>query len=45
MKYGINSIGPKFFDGAAPDLAVAGPNVRLQFEFPGGIDGHELKPP
>ena len=30
MKYGINSIGPKFFDGAAPDLAVAGPNVRLQ---------------
>ncbi|OQE18744.1 hypothetical protein PENSTE_c017G05395 [Penicillium steckii] len=26
MKYGINSIGPKFFDGP-PDLAVAGPNV------------------
>ncbi|OOQ84735.1 5'/3'-nucleotidase SurE family protein [Penicillium brasilianum] len=26
MKYGIDSIGPKFFDGA-PDLAVAGPNV------------------
>ncbi|KAK5807724.1 hypothetical protein VI817_001982 [Penicillium citrinum] len=25
MKYGINSIGPKFFDGP-PDLAVAGPN-------------------
>ena len=28
MKYGINSIGPKFFDGP-PDLAVAGPNVWL----------------
>ncbi|GLI79455.1 hypothetical protein PoHVEF18_007790 [Penicillium ochrochloron] len=26
MKYGINSIGPRFFNGA-PDLAVAGPNV------------------
>jgi hypothetical protein len=26
MKYGINSIGPQFFDGV-PDLAVAGPNV------------------
>ncbi|KAJ5433630.1 uncharacterized protein N7458_012786 [Penicillium daleae] len=26
MKYGINSIGPQFFDGT-PDLAVAGPNV------------------
>ncbi|CAI7593180.1 unnamed protein product [Penicillium pancosmium] len=26
MKYGINSIGPQFFDGP-PDLAVAGPNV------------------
>ncbi|KAJ5110407.1 hypothetical protein N7532_000942 [Penicillium argentinense] len=26
MKYGINSIGPRFFDGR-PDLAVAGPNV------------------
>lgn len=26
MKYGINSIGPQFFDGL-PDLAVAGPNV------------------
>lgn len=26
MKYGINSIGPKFFNGA-PDLAVTGPNV------------------
>ncbi|CEJ61671.1 hypothetical protein PMG11_10195 [Penicillium brasilianum] len=26
MKYGIDSIGPKFFDGV-PDLAVAGPNV------------------
>ncbi|KAJ6111332.1 hypothetical protein N7523_007393 [Penicillium sp. IBT 18751x] len=26
IKYGINSIGPKFFDGA-PDLAVTGPNV------------------
>ncbi|KAJ5691771.1 hypothetical protein N7462_001194 [Penicillium macrosclerotiorum] len=26
MKYGINSIGPKFFDGS-PDLAVTGPNV------------------
>ncbi|KAL4861174.1 hypothetical protein BDV12DRAFT_204272 [Aspergillus spectabilis] len=26
MKYGIDSIGPKFFD-RAPDLAVAGPNV------------------
>lgn len=29
MKYGIDSIGPKFFDGA-PDLAVAGPNVSLE---------------
>jgi hypothetical protein len=28
MKYGINSIGPQFFDGT-PDLAVAGPNVSL----------------
>ncbi|KAJ5618480.1 acid phosphatase precursor [Penicillium herquei] len=27
MKYGINSIGPTYFDGAAPDLAVTGPNV------------------
>ncbi|KAJ5281994.1 hypothetical protein N7478_007366 [Penicillium angulare] len=27
IKYGINSIGPKFFDGVAPDLAVTGPNV------------------
>ncbi|KAJ5633448.1 hypothetical protein N7490_009787 [Penicillium lividum] len=27
MKYGINSIGPAHFDGAAPDLAVTGPNV------------------
>lgn len=26
MKYGINSIGPQFFNGV-PDLAVAGPNV------------------
>lgn len=26
MKYGINSIGPRFFEGL-PDLAVAGPNV------------------
>lgn len=29
MKYGINSIGPKFFD-SAPDLAVTGPNVSLK---------------
>jgi hypothetical protein len=29
MKYGINSIGPQFFNGA-PDLAVAGPNVSLK---------------
>lgn len=29
MKYGINSIGPQFFNGA-PDLAVAGPNVSLE---------------
>lgn len=29
MKYGINSIGPQFFNGA-PDLAVAGPNVSFE---------------
>lgn len=29
MKYGINSIGPQFFDGT-PELAVAGPNVSLK---------------
>lgn len=27
MRYGINSIGPSHWGGAAPELAVAGPNV------------------
>lgn len=33
MKYGINSIGPQFFDGT-PDLAVAGPNVGVSETIP-----------
>lgn len=27
MRYGIQTLAPEFFDGALPDLAVAGPNV------------------
>ena len=27
IRYGINSIGPSHWGGAAPELAVAGPNV------------------
>ena len=27
MKYGIDTFGPQLWDGAAPELAVAGPNV------------------
>ena len=32
MRYGIQTLAPKFFGGATPDLAVAGPNVGGGFD-------------
>ncbi|KAK3339676.1 survival protein sure-like phosphatase/nucleotidase [Lasiosphaeria hispida] len=41
MRYGIETIGPQFWNGAAPDLAVSGPNVGsnlfLQVPFSGTV--------
>ncbi|KAF4964130.1 hypothetical protein FSARC_7912 [Fusarium sarcochroum] len=41
MKYGIDTFGPSLWDGAAPELAVAGPNVGsnlwLQVPFSGTV--------
>jgi len=41
MRYGISAIGPQLWSGAAPDLAVAGPNVGsnlyLQVHFSGTV--------
>ncbi|KAK0647193.1 survival protein sure-likephosphatase/nucleotidase-like protein [Cercophora newfieldiana] len=41
MRYGISTIGPQLWHGAAPDLAVAGPNVGsnlyLQVHFSGTV--------
>ncbi|KAJ5537532.1 acid phosphatase precursor [Penicillium frequentans] len=39
MKYGINSIGPKHFDGDAPDLAVTGPNVGYNIGIEAFLSG------
>ena len=30
-KYGIDTLAPKFFDGALPDLVVSGPNVGSEW--------------
>lgn len=41
MRYGIDTFGPQLWDGAAPDLAVTGPNVGtnlwLQVPFSGTV--------
>ncbi|RBR18576.1 uncharacterized protein FIESC28_06031 [Fusarium coffeatum] len=41
MKYGIDTFGPQLWDGEAPELAVAGPNVGtnlwLQVPFSGTV--------
>lgn len=41
MRYGIDTIGPQLWDGAAPELAVAGPNVGsnlfLAVQFSGTV--------
>ncbi|KAI9149504.1 Acid phosphatase [Paramyrothecium foliicola] len=41
MRYGIDEFGPKLWNGAAPELAVAGPNVGsnlwLQVPFSGTV--------
>lgn len=42
MRYGINQFGPGIWDGAAPELAVSGPNVGsnlgfIQVEFSGTV--------
>ncbi|KAK2608333.1 hypothetical protein N8I77_006951 [Diaporthe amygdali] len=41
IRYGINSIGPNLWGGAAPELAVTGPNVGsnvyLQVQFSGTV--------
>lgn len=42
MRYGINEFGPGLWDGAAPELAVSGPNVGsnlgfIQVEFSGTV--------
>lgn len=44
MRYGINEFGPGIWDGAAPELAVSGPNVGsnlgfIQVEFSGTVGG------
>ncbi|KAJ5652943.1 acid phosphatase precursor [Penicillium longicatenatum] len=39
MKYGINSIGPTYFDGDAPDLAVTGPNVGYNIGIEAFLSG------